>query len=409
MRLLSLHSGTVTLIFFVLVYAAMPMLFAWQGFSYMLGTVLLGIGIFPHLQQFWNKGHEMEFSWQLQWLTKRRFSWKFTFHTNRATVLRLFNWLVVILVLCIVPLVGYILQRQGALFADRFQDQEPVIRATAEKMLVWAQDIAPAFMPAGDIHTVFSGVLGQIFGDIKDLTLAVARFSIKMTSLLLKDWVLVGISGLLICVLVGNWEKESYKFRSIVENGITDAKLRQRTIRFLELYQEGLSILMVGFIEVSLTLTGLYLVLLILFPFNLSLGAILLIALTLGTITAVWKIGGIVAMVAGVFFIVLNFEAGFSWFGYGYFSFGFVTDLIIKASAIALISKVLGVLEAYNFTPVIIGEKLHLTKMQMVATILIWALGAGFFGMIWGVLLMLVFQASMRLTEEIAAEAEVKI
>ena len=75
------------------------------------------------------------------------------------------------------------------------------------------------------------------------------------------------------------------------------------------------------------------------------------------------------------------------------------------AFAAAGVAKLMGVLEAYSYTPEIIGQRLGMTKVQIIATILIWALGAGFFGMIWGVLLSLCFQAALRLSEERKADA----
>ena len=69
-----------------------------------------------------------------------------------------------------------------------------------------------------------------------------------------------------------------------------------------------------------------------------------------------------------------------------------------------VVAKLYGLLEAYNYTPEIVGARLGMTKMQIIATVLVWALGAGFFGMIWGVLLSLAFQAALRLSEELKAE-----
>lgn len=396
------RSGTVTLILFVMTFGVMAMVFSWHGFAYMLGTILFGVGVQPHVKQLATEGHRISFAWSWR---KKRFERTFRLQVRSEAMARaLFSWSAGLLVVAIVPVMAYVLQKQGVTFASRLQDQEVLIREQANSLLIWAQSFAPTIIPEGDIGSVFGGVVSQLFGDLKNVTLAVAEQGLKLTSVILKDWVLLGISALLIATLLGNWDTEVTRFRSIVSGGISNDRLRQSTLRFLELYQDGLSVLMIGFLEVFATLTVLYIAAMVIFPFNLSFGAILLIALTLGAITAVWKIGGAIAMVVGALLILLNFEAGLSWFGLGYFSFGFFPDILIKVTAILIISKVLGLLEAYNFTPSVIGKKLNLTKMQMVSTILIWALGSGFFGMIWGVLLMLLFQASMRLTAEQAEE-----
>lgn len=398
------RSGTVTLVLFIVTFGALAMIFSWHGFAYMLGTILFGVGIQPHVKQLSTEGHRISFAWRWPFRS-RRFEWSFRVQVKNEAVARaLVSWSMGIATLIILPVLLYVLQKQGVIFAERLRAQEPLLREQANNLLVWAQGFAPTIIPEGDIGSVLGGVVGELFGDFKEATLAIAEHGLKLTSVILKDWILLCISAILIATLLGNWEAEVSRFRSIVSNGISNDSLRASTLRFLELYQDGLSLLMIGFLEVFVTLTALYVIAMVIFPFNLSFGAILLIAIMLGAITAIWKIGGMIAMGLGAFLIVLNFEAGLSWFGLGYMSFGFFPDILIKVTAILIISKALGLLEAYNFTPSVIGKKLNLTKMQMVATILIWALGSGFFGMIWGVLLMLLFQASMRLTAEKAAE-----
>ena len=74
--------------------------------------------------------------------------------------------------------------------------------------------------------------------------------------------------------------------------------------------------------------------------------------------------------------------------------------MLIRATLMMAAAKLFGLMEAYNYTPEIIGRKLGMTKMQIIATVVIWAVGAGIFGMIWGILLSLAFQAALRLAEE---------
>jgi predicted PurR-regulated permease PerM len=85
---------------------------------------------------------------------------------------------------------------------------------------------------------------------------------------------------------------------------------------------------------------------------------------------------------------------------------------VIRTAAMMVTAKLIGFLEAYSFTPEIIGARLGLTKVQIIAAILVWAVGAGFFGMIWGILISLAFQAALRLSHEVEAgmvrEAEVE-
>lgn len=397
------RSGTVTLLLFVFIFIVMPIVFAWKGFAFMAGTIIFGVGLRTHLKRLSTEGFSTTIAlrWRGRCIYERRLCLR---ASSEQLVNKLLNWVVVVLILGLVPLIGYLLQGQGVNFARRLHAQEPALREMAAAILAWAQSFAPALVPSGDLANVLSGVAGQVFGDIKSIVMLVAGQGVRLTSTLITEWIYIGISLLIVCVFMGEWDTEIARVRDDITSGISNERLRRRILRFGELYQEGLSILMIGFLEVSLTLAVIYVVLLSIFPFNLSVGAVLFIALLLGFVTAVWKVGGLIAMALSALFILLNFEAGFSWFGFGYISLGLYTDLGIKAFFIVFFSKVVGLFEAYSFTPKIIGEKLQLTKLQMVSTILIWAIGSNFFGMIWGVLLMLLYQASRRLTNEIKAE-----
>ena len=125
----------------------------------------------------------------------------------------------------------------------------------------------------------------------------------------------------------------------------------------------------------------------------------------LGFVTAIPKIGGLGAMGIAFVLMITNIEVGLGWFGFSVVSFGWALDTAIRTALLMALSKIMGLLEAYNYTPEIVGAKLGMTKLQIIAVILIWAVGVGFFGMIWGILIALAFQAAMRLAEEDAARA----
>ena len=75
-------------------------------------------------------------------------------------------------------------------------------------------------------------------------------------------------------------------------------------------------------------------------------------------------------------------------------------DVVVRIVLLGFIAKIMGLFEAYRFTPEIIGERLGLSKLLIVATVIMAAKAGGFFGMIWGILAMLVWQAFKRLDEE---------
>ncbi|MEM7669020.1 MAG: hypothetical protein AAF317_07685, partial [Pseudomonadota bacterium] len=188
--------------------------------------------------------------------------------------------------------------------------------------------------------------------------------------------------------------------RSIVSNGIKDARLRANVLRYGELYQTGVSLFMIGYLEVALTLSILFGAAMIVLPLGLSIGAILFMSLMLGFMTAIPKIGGLLGMAVATLLMITNLEPGLGWFGWTVVTFGTTIDVLVRAGLLIAVAKLLGLLEAYNYTPEIIGQRLGMTKMQIIATVLTWAVGAGFFGMIWGILFSLGFQAAMRLSQE---------
>lgn len=398
---------TVTLWLFVVAFVALPIIFSWKGFAYMLGTILFAVGVRPHVERLAQDGHTLNFA--MTWRGKRyEKSFRFQMSSEDAAA-KLVSRVMLLFVIGIVPVVVYVLQQQGSNFVDGLASQQTTIMNGLNQALNWSREVAPGVVPQGDVAGVTGGIIGQVFGDLKKLALAISSTTLKVTGILLKDWILLVISIILLGQMMKYWRTECDRFRHIVAEGISndpDNPLRRNIIRYCELFQEGLSVLMIGFLEVAMTLSAIYFVLMALFPFNMSLGALLLISLTLGFITAVPKAGGMVAMAVAFVIMVMNFKAGLGWFGFEVLSFGVILDVAIRTFVLLAIAKVMGLLESYNYTPKIIGAKLNLTKMQMVATILIWALGTGFFGMVWGVLIMLTFQAAQSLSNERKTEGE---
>jgi len=208
------------------------------------------------------------------------------------------------------------------------------------------------------------------------------------------------ISAIIIGTMLGSWKKEVEMHREVISRGIKEPQLRANVLRYGELFQEGISLFMIGYLEVAITLSFIYVIAMVALPLGLGFGTILFMAVVLGFVTAVPKIGGILSMFLAFFLMFTNIQPGLGWFGYEVISFGWGWDVIIRTAIMMVIAKMMGFLEAYNFTPEIIGARLGMTKVQIIATVLIWAVGAGFFGMIWGVLISPAFQAALRLSRE---------
>ena len=250
-----------------------------------------------------------------------------------------------------------------------------------------------------------SDILGDAINDVKKMIQGFFGSVIGVIGGILGNWIKLVIAAIIIGTILAGWHKEVKMHRSIVSNGIKDPKLRANVLRYGELFQSGVSLFMIGYLEVGLTISFLFCAALIILPFGLSLGAILFISLLMGFITAIPKIGGFLGMFVGALLMVTNIAPGLGWLGFKVMSFGTVIDMLIRTSMMLVVAKLYGLLEAYNYTPEIVGARLGMTKMQIISTIVIWAVGAGFFGMIWGILLSLSFQAALRLSQEVA-EAE---
>lgn len=390
------------LIVFLLVYVTMPIWYSWPGFAFATGTIMFTVGIYPHVHKLSAGGHKLDFAFNWR---GRRIEWQLGIRIpSRKWANRIVGIGLLILIILMLPAIGFVLQHQGVVFGERIQAQQDTVNRGLEGILGWAREKAPGYVPQGDVAGVLGGMLGQVFGDIKKAVLAVSGLLFKLTKVAVKDWFELIVATIVVGVLIQEWKKEVKMFRWRIEVAFDGSEemttLRRRILRLLELYQDGLSILMIGFLEVGMTLSIYYFLAMLVLPVNLGFGAMLLFALIFGFITAIWKVGGIVTKVLAPVFMVLNFQPGLGWFGFEVVTFGLWVDIAIKAGLMFAMAFVGGALEAYNFTPEKVGKRLGLTKLEMVMTILIWAIGTGFFGMIWGVLLMLSYQAITALYKE---------
>lgn len=397
--------GGFALWLYALVFFVLPAFLAYKGFVYVLGTLIFAIGLYPNVQELVN-GRPVKFA--LNWRGQRRV-WEphFSLPSEKFAV-KLVSIGLVLFTMFIVPFLLFIMQKQAITLYDQVDSQLPAILLGLDNMIEWGHRQFPDLVPAVDVeegggwkgltHTLkeLGGDKVEIDGVLKPLLAGI----VAVVGELLADWVKLVISAIIIGTVLSNWKKEVAAHRAIISNGIKDERLRANVLRFGEHFQTGVSLFMIGFIEVAATLSVFYLIALTVLPLGIGFGAILFMSVVLGIITAVPKIGGILGMIAGALLVLTNLEPGLGWFGWQVVSFGLFFDIVIRLAAVLAIAKLAGVLEAYSYTPEIIGQRLNMTKIQIIATVLTWAVGAGFFGMIWGVLLALMFQAAVRLAEE---------
>lgn len=398
--------GGFALWLYALAFVFIPAMLAWKGLAYIIGVVIVAIGLRPHIEGL---AADPEFCFGFRWFGRH---YKRTFRVglkDQAVWTKLTNWALMLLTLLVLPLLAYVLQYQGRVFYAQLNAQLPEISAGMRAAIDSAHDQLPAIIPdvdkvEGEGWKGLSNLFSQVAGDaVNDIKIGLKEFSkniLKIVGTLIGDWVKLVIGAIIVGSILASWKKEVEMHRAIISRGIKSAPLRKNVLRYGELYQEGISLFMIGYLEVSATLSFLYLIAMLVLPLGLSLSAILFMAVILGFATAVPKIGSFIAMAISLMLMASNFQSGLGWFGYEAISFGLYTDVAIRIGLLMGTAKVLGLFEAYNFTPEIIGARLGMTKMQIIATVVIWAIGAGFFGMIWGIVISLAFQAALRLSLE---------
>ena len=398
--------GGLALWLYALAFVIVPALLAWKGFAYIVGVVIFAIGLRPHVVAL-AEGRNFSFGMRRKGRSPPR-SHRLPV-ASEAAVVRIVSILLVAFTLLVVPFLAYVLQYQAVAFYRQLSTHLPVIIEQLTLLFDAAHDRMPSVMPeVRDVQNNgwegLSSLLGQVAGDaIADLKAALKKASADVVGLigtLLADWVKLVIGAIIVGTILGSWDKEVKMHRAIVSGGIKDPSLRANVLRYGELYQEGVSLFLIGYLEVGITLSLLYMLAMLVVPLSLGPGAIIFMGFVLGFATAVPKIGGIIAMILSFLLMITDLSPGIGWFGYTLVSFGLWIDVILRTAALMTISKLMGLLEAYSYTPEIIGERLGMTKMQIIATILIWAVGAGFFGMLWGIAISLAFQAALRLAQE---------
>ena len=401
--------GGFALWLYAMAFVVIPAVLAYQGFAYVIGIVIFGVGLRPHIVSLARGRHiDFGFRWGGEHY-RRRIELKVA---SEKTVISITSWLMMLTTLLIVPFLAYVLQYQGRVFYDQVNTHLPAIIERLTALLDAAHARLPTLFP--DVETVdaegwqgVSALLSQVAGDaVADIKAAVKETSGNILSALgglLADWVKLVVAAIIIGTMQASWGKEVKMHRAIISRGIRSEPLRANILRYGELYQEGVSLFMIGYLEVAVTLSLFFIIAMTVLPLGLSVGAILFMSVVLGFLTAIPKIGGFVAMGVAFLLMITNLRTGLGWFGWDIVSFGLVADVLIRTALLMAAAKLMGLLEAYSYTPEIIGERLGLTKMQIIATVVIWAVGAGFFGMIWGILLSLAFQAALRLSIEVEA------
>lgn len=413
-------TGEVTLAVGVLIYLILFPALGYKGFAYIAGTFFFALGLRWQIAQLSERKNitltaywwtlNVRGGWPWKWSGKGH--WK-EFHLpmpSEDTIAKRIGQALVFGAIVVLPVAAFILQRQGIAFSAQVDHHMPGILAFLDEQMAWVNgqlgttahvDVDGGF---SGLKNTLSQVAGNTLTDLKDGLKGMVGSLLKVFSVILADYVLLCISAIIVAMVINkdNWKKEVAFFHKRLDRGIHNEAVRAKVKRWGELFQEAIGLFMVGYLEVGMRLSALFFVaMFIVAPLGIGFGATLFIAVLLGFVTAIPKIGGFVGLFLAVILMAMNLEPGLGWFGFHMFSTGSVGgDVVVRIIFLAVIAKVMGLFEAYRFTPAIIGDRLGLTKLLIVATVVMAAKAGGFFGMIWGILAMLVWQAFKRLDEE---------
>ena len=211
----------------------------------------------------------------------------------------------ILFTMLVVPFLLFILQYQGMVFYRQIEAQMPVILEGIDWLMKYAHDTLPGYVP--DVEVDEGGgwkglgdslgvIMGDAIKDIKSMVKSALSGLVQVVGLILAEWIKLVIAAIIVGTMLGGWKKEVKMHRTIISNGIKDPKLRANVLRFGELFQTGISLFMIGYLEVALTLTLFYVIAMTVLPFGLGIGAILFMSIVLGFITAIPKIGGVLCM-----------------------------------------------------------------------------------------------------------------
>ena len=191
------------------------------------------------------------------------------------------------------------------------------LNAALSSIAGWATDVAPFFFKdTGNANIV---VMLESFTEAKALGKAAMGGLLGLSGSTMDIVFKVIMVIILTMLMLKNWQNEMSFLRSVVTSALKNhPNLCNNTLNFFAHFQDGLSRLAVGFMRVWGILFGYYLFGLLVLPVGLGFVGVVSFAVLLGFITAVPKIGGLVAtfIVAPVLTLVtINNPIGWSWLG----------------------------------------------------------------------------------------------
>lgn len=412
--------GIVLLVVYASLFVIVPFFAIYNGWVYIIGCLFFGIGLRWQIVEIVKRGHiwiGIHYLWLPGWSWKNRefhpAGWKIPVK-NEERFTRVITVSMITGAILIVPIMSFVTANQAIILGNQIeQNTQEITDAVRGAIAISNERLGTDIVFAQD--SGFKGVIERVFGDtfndVKDFVKGVLKTVAKSTGKFFGDWLKVTIATFIISTLISpkSYKKAVKAHRAIISMGIQDEAIRNTVLRGGELFQEKIGQFMVGYLEVALRLIVMFFaVIYVLLPSGLGFLSALGISIFLGFITAIPKIGGLIGMVLGFILMSLNLQTGFGWFGYNIATTtSAFLDTLIRMTMLGTIAKVIGLFEAYKFTPEIVGEKLGLDKIQIVFVVVMFAFG-GFYWMVWGVIGLTALATAIALALEIQGKVEDK-
>lgn len=405
--------GIVLLATYALLFLVVPFFAIYKGWVYIIGCFFFGLGLRWQIVKILERGHidvGLHY-WDPRHDKGARFQWLGRSITikndNRCSSLIVTSMIAAAII--VVPIVVFVMGHQAIVLSGQVEANSQELVDLIRGAVAASNERIGTNIDLDEndgLKAIYEQVAGGAVNDFRGFMTGALKTLAESIGTFLGDWFKVMIATFIIGTFVSpaSYDKAVAMHRRIITLGIQDEGVRNTVLRGGELVQEMIGQFMVGYLEVALRLMTLFFVIIyLLLPSSLGFLAAAGIAIFLGLVTAIPKIGGIVGMVLGFVLMALNLQTGFGWFGYELLSTNSAwLDTFVRMVMLGAVAKVLGLFEAYKFTPEIVGKKIGLDKIQIVFIVVMYAIGS-FYWMIWGMLGLCFLAAMIRLTEEVHA------
>ena len=348
-----------------------------------------------------------------------RFDWSFALPTNERWTRFLFNLAITTFALVILPVALFAFGNYLSQAIGHMKSSVPAMLDLVGTVVNFGHTQLPNLIPAIDTSTsaglkqCLSDVGGQIAGSseagLKEFGITASGEVATSLAHILFIWVEAAIAAIILSLFYHNGDDIIRVHRAIIGKGISDDRVRTHVLELGERIQTMMEKFFVGWVKIAGILIFLYSISLTILPLKLSLSQVIFLAVFLGLLTSIFKIGGMIAVGVGTLLVLLNLEQGFGWWwwpSYTFTSGSLLIDTGIKFAFIFAAVESKGLAESYMLTPGIIAEKLQIPKVFIILAVVPWAIGNGLMGMATGLNILFFIFSLYQMTQVKEVELE---